>query len=106
MKNKMLEAMAMGKAIVATRSAASGLSVGDGREMLLREDDRGLAEAVIGLMGDSGKRRELGAAARRYVENHHSWEQTGRLMDEAYARTVAAAEGRPSRSAAPVGAQK
>lgn len=108
MKNKMLEAMAMGKAIVATRSAASGLSVRDGVELLLREDDRGFADAVLGLMKDAARRRALGNAARQYVLAHHSWEQTGRLMNEAYERTIAAAGGAATRASAelPAGARK
>ena len=99
MKNKMLEAMAMGKAIVATHSAASGLAAVDGRELLIRDDDEGFAESVLSLMNDTAARRRLGDTARRYVLAHHSWETTGQLMDEAYARTVGSRRGPTKREA-------
>jgi sugar transferase (PEP-CTERM/EpsH1 system associated) len=91
MKNKMLEAMAMSKAIVATHSAASGLAVADGRELLLREGDEAFAKTVIELMRDERRRRQLGEAARQYVMASHSWEYAARLLDDAYAKTVALA---------------
>ena len=81
----------MGKAIVATQSAASGLAVADDRELLLRENDGEFARAVVELMQDKAKRRPLGEAARQYVLTNHSWERSGQLLQDAYAKTVALA---------------
>jgi glycosyltransferase involved in cell wall biosynthesis len=89
MKNKMLEALAMGKAIVATRSAASGLAVRDGRELLLRDGDEAFAQAVVGLLQDRAARARLGAAGREHALACYSWQNTARAMEEAYRNTVA-----------------
>lgn len=94
MKNKMLEAFSMGKAIVATRAAASGLAVSDGVELQLRDEDEAFAAAVVELIRQPTERHRLGERARAYVLQHHSWEQTGRLMDEAYRETYRLARGR------------
>ena len=48
---KMLEAMACGKAIVATPAACGGLGMSDGQEALVREDWPGLAEGICEVPG-------------------------------------------------------
>jgi sugar transferase (PEP-CTERM/EpsH1 system associated) len=73
-QNKVLEAMAMGKAVVATPEALTGLRAAPGTHALAASTPRGWAESVSHLMGDEASRRSLGAAGRRYVEEHHRWE--------------------------------
>jgi sugar transferase (PEP-CTERM/EpsH1 system associated) len=89
MKNKVLEAMAMGKAIVATRSAISGLDLKDQQEVLLADDDQSFADAVIALLSDPLRRTSLGKQARDYVLTHHGWQRMSELMSEAYEKTFA-----------------
>jgi len=65
--NAILEAMAAGKAVVATRVGGNPEAVLDGRTGVLvpPADPRALAGAVIDLLSDSGKRAAMGAAGRR-----------------------------------------
>ncbi len=72
-QNKVLEAMAMGRPIVASSAALEGLDVVPGRDALAAIDPEGWASAVVGLWDDAPRRAALGRSARRYVEDHHRW---------------------------------
>jgi glycosyltransferase involved in cell wall biosynthesis len=69
---KILEAGAMGKAIVSTRLGAEGLDFRDGEEIVLVDDPRSFAQAVAALLHDAPRRIALGRAARRRVEKEYS----------------------------------
>jgi glycosyltransferase involved in cell wall biosynthesis len=62
---KLIEAAAYAKPMVSTHVGAEGLNFVEGQEILLRDDDAGLAEACLRLMGDAGLRESLGVAANR-----------------------------------------
>lgn len=81
-----LEAMAAGKAVVATRVGDVAEMIGDGEDGLLLEpaDPAALAEAVGGLAADPERRRRLGAAARRRAESGFSVEMMARAVEAAY----------------------
>jgi hypothetical protein len=49
--------------MVATPVGAEGLAFTDGKEILLRKDDAGLAEACVGLLRDDALCVRLGASA-------------------------------------------
>lgn len=72
-QNKVLEAMAMAKAVVATSQALEGLQAVPGRDVLQADDPAHFAQAVLRLLTDRPLRRTLGKSARRYVLVHHSW---------------------------------
>ena len=71
-KNKMLEAMACGCAIVATSIGAEGLVLSNGVHVLIADDPLNFAEAVLRLLRDVDLRRRLGTAARSFAEQHLS----------------------------------
>ena len=90
-QNKLLEALAMELPVVTTEVAAAGLRVhGEEPPLVIADDDERLAAAVADLLGDPAARARLGAAGRRYVERHYSWERSVSLVDAALR---AAAEG-------------
>jgi glycosyltransferase involved in cell wall biosynthesis len=66
----LMEAMASGRPVVASRLSGIPELVADGESGLLVEprDAEGLARAVERLLGDEGLRRRLGAAGRTKVE--------------------------------------
>lgn len=72
-QNKVLEAMAMERPVVATRGAATGTHAVDGEELIVADDEAAMANAIIDLLADEPRRREMGAKARAYVEREHSW---------------------------------
>jgi sugar transferase (PEP-CTERM/EpsH1 system associated) len=73
-QNKVLEALAMAKAVVASGQALAGLSARPGAELLQASAPEEWAAAVLGLFAEPALRRALGSAGRRYVEEHHRWE--------------------------------
>jgi glycosyltransferase involved in cell wall biosynthesis len=69
---KILEAAAMAKPIVSTRVGAEGLDFVDGEEILLADEPGEFAEAVVSLLGDPARRRQVGQAADRRVRRECS----------------------------------
>jgi polysaccharide biosynthesis protein PslH len=70
-QTKVLEAMAMGKAIVASPQAAEGIRAEPGRDLLVADDP---VPAICVLLNDAAARHALGAAARRQAVARYSWE--------------------------------
>lgn len=93
------EAMACGVPVVATRSGGLPEVVEDGRTGLLvpRGDAAALAEAVIALATDEGRRRAMGEAGRRRVEDLFSWDRVACLLRQRLEGLLIAAA--PPRSA-------
>jgi polysaccharide biosynthesis protein PslH len=81
---KLLEAMAMGKAIVSTRIGAEGIALRDGREALLADSAEEFAAAISRLFDDRALRLRLGSAARHLVERDYGWEAIGARLRETY----------------------
>ncbi len=61
---KLVEAMARGKAVVASSELVAGVDVADGRELLIRRDPQQYAEAILALLNDANLRQCLGTNAR------------------------------------------
>jgi sugar transferase (PEP-CTERM/EpsH1 system associated) len=74
-QNKVLEAMAMGKAIVATPAALAALQTVPGVHLLSASTPPEWVNSVCELLADPLRRQQLGIAARQYVEEHHHWER-------------------------------
>lgn len=88
---KVLEAMAMGKAIVSTPIGAEGIELRDGENALLADDPRDFAAAVRRLLDDPGLRRRLGSAARRTAERLYGWDAIGERLLSTYDELLPAA---------------
>jgi sugar transferase (PEP-CTERM/EpsH1 system associated) len=74
-QNKVLEAMAMARPVVLTPEAATGIGAEDGEHwMVAPPDPQAMAERIAGLLGDPQASTRIGAAARRFVTEHHGWE--------------------------------
>jgi glycosyltransferase involved in cell wall biosynthesis len=81
-KNKILEAMALGPPIVATPKSLTGTPLRHGRELLVAESAVEMAEAVLRLWGDDELRHSLSKNARRQVEIAYSWESIAERYEE------------------------
>lgn len=74
LQNKVLEAMAMGKAVVATPEAFEGIEALPGRDLQVAETQpHAFAKAVVGLLANPVERQVLGHQARQVVENGYCW---------------------------------
>jgi sugar transferase (PEP-CTERM/EpsH1 system associated) len=75
LQNKVLEALAMGKATVASPPALAALRVEPGVHLLEASSPAEWVAAVLRLLDDAGLRRRLGAAGRHFVERNHHWDR-------------------------------
>ena len=78
---KILEAWAAGRAVVSTTIGAAGLAVEDGRDILLRDEPEAFADAVTGLLENSGLRGALGDAGRKSFERSATWDVAWRELN-------------------------
>ena len=88
-QNKVIEAMAMGKPVVATSKACQALSVRNGEHLLVADEPKAFADAVVRILHDDALARRLGQNGRKYVENHHNWDEKARQLEETYHKAVA-----------------
>ena len=95
---KILDAWAMGKAVVSTTVGCEGLDARDGENILVRDAPEDFADAVEAVLTDAELRRRLGAEARRTVEQLYDWEVIGDKMLPYY-RNLGAREAKPRSSA-------
>jgi sugar transferase (PEP-CTERM/EpsH1 system associated) len=90
---KILEAMAMGKTVVATTVGAEGIDYINGRDIVIADEPESFAENVMALLADGSKREMLGKSARALVEQKYSWQTSAVDLEKAY-RFVADKSGR------------
>ncbi len=83
---KILDAWAMGKAVVSTSVGCEGLDAVDGYNILIRNDAESFAVAVKTVLGDADLRARLGTNARRTVESTYAWPVIGERMMADYHR--------------------
>ncbi len=83
-KNKILEAMASGAAIVATTRSLSGTPLVHGRDALIADHDAEFAEAVVRLLSDGELRSSISREARRKAEAEYSWGSITAKFEELY----------------------
>jgi glycosyltransferase involved in cell wall biosynthesis len=70
---KVVEAMAMGKAIVSTTLGAEGIDAEHDRHILIADGGERLAAELARVLGDDAVARRLGAAARQLAVDRYSW---------------------------------
>jgi glycosyltransferase involved in cell wall biosynthesis len=71
---KIYEAMALGAPIVSTTIGAEGLPVRDGEHLRLADSPAAQAAAIVELLKQPGEAQRLADNARRFVEQHCSWD--------------------------------
>jgi len=72
-QNKVREAMAMRKPVVATTKAIEGIHAMPNKHVLVEDTARDFAKAVSKLMKNQELRNRLGAAAREFVLKKYDW---------------------------------
>ncbi|NBC88335.1 MAG: TIGR03087 family PEP-CTERM/XrtA system glycosyltransferase [Alphaproteobacteria bacterium] len=74
-QNKVLEAMAMARPVLLSPAAATGIAARDGGHFrIARCEAEAMAAAAARLLGKPGDAEAMGEAARRFVQQEHSWD--------------------------------
>ncbi len=81
---KIMEAMAMGKAIVSTPAGVNGLDLAWGEDVMVTETGEGMAATIRELLGDSNRRRAIERQARATVEARYGWDVIARRQKRLY----------------------
>jgi polysaccharide biosynthesis protein PslH len=89
---KILDAWAMGKAVVSTSVGCEGLETVDGENILIRDRPEEFAAAVRQVLEDEALRERLGAGGRELVESRYAWDRIGRIMTQEYLAIMDAAD--------------
>lgn len=78
LKNKVLEAFALGIPVVSTRRGVEAVQpVQDGRDLRVADDPAGFADAVLDLLDQPQRRDAMRSAARDLVDRRYRWDIIG-----------------------------
>src|ERR1019366_2983197 len=87
-KNKVLEAMSMGKAVVTTKLGTAGLAVRNREHLVVANTPQEFARETISLLTDRHIRATLGANARKLVEERYSWETITKEVNQLFINII------------------
>jgi len=79
-QNKVLEAMAMGKAVVTTSQAMSGIRLCDGLGSLIADEAHEMAQRVALYLSDQASANLIGKKGRECVMSNYNWENNLQLL--------------------------
>jgi glycosyltransferase involved in cell wall biosynthesis len=85
---KILEAMAMGKAVVSTPAGVNGLDLTAGEDFVLVQSGPEMAAAIDTLLAAPSERGRIEAAARARVERDYSWDTIARAQSALYRELI------------------
>ena len=92
-QNKVLEAMAMARPVVASAAAFEGIEAVPGRDLLVADGAAATAAAIESLLAEPGHAAAIGPAARRRMEQFYRWEARlaplARIVDPSARRKAA-----------------
>jgi glycosyltransferase involved in cell wall biosynthesis len=91
---KIVEAMAMGKAIVSTALGAEGIEAVPKRDVLIENEPAAFADAVNCLLADPDLASRIGESARRLAVERYSWSGASQALDGFYHRILEATSAR------------
>jgi glycosyltransferase involved in cell wall biosynthesis len=86
---KILEALAMGKAVVSTSVGAEGLRVSDQVHLLLADTPEAFARATSELLSIPRERQRLGQNGRWLVEERYTWDRAAEALETAWLHLAA-----------------
>lgn len=89
MRIKILEMLAHCKSVVSTSVGCEGIAAAHGRELLIADDPKNFAEAVLAVLRNQAFRLTLGHRARQLVEMKYAWPQIGTAFENVYAQCLA-----------------
>lgn len=87
-QNKVLEGMAMGKAVITSAGALTGIAAVPGKHVWQADSPAEWQAACLALAADNTRCLELGLAARHFILDRFSWSSTLKPLDDLIKATV------------------
>jgi glycosyltransferase involved in cell wall biosynthesis len=87
---KVLEGLAMGKAVVSTSLGCEGIAVQDDQQLLIRDGAHSFASGILTLLENPERAATLGRAGRELIEDQYSWNLAGKRLEALYRQVVTA----------------
>ena len=81
---KVLEAMAMGRAIVSTALGCEGFELEPGQELAIADTPDEFATTVLALLQDPDRRERMGRDAHQYARSRYDWRMIVPLLERVY----------------------
>jgi glycosyltransferase involved in cell wall biosynthesis len=81
---KVVEALSMRKPVVSTSIGCEGIDVEDGQHILIKDQPKAFADAVLNLFEDRGMRNHLIENGYQLVHQKYDWRWIGESIDEAF----------------------
>jgi glycosyltransferase involved in cell wall biosynthesis len=94
---KVLEAMSMGKPVVANTLAAEGIAAVHGRDLLIASSKEEFAESVASVLGDPDLQARLGRCGRELVTDAYSSASLAIRLVDYYDTILGDRRGEPAR---------
>ncbi|MGH6712396.1 MAG: glycosyltransferase, partial [Bradyrhizobium sp.] len=85
---KIVEAMAMNKAMVSTTLGAEGIDAVPGRDILIEDQPDAFADAVSRLLTEPELAARIGNSARQLSEARYAWSAAARALEAFYRQTL------------------
>lgn len=82
-KNKVLEALAMGCPVVATPLSVDGIAVTNGQDALV-SDGAALVQDIVRVLQDDELRKQLSTNGRKLIETRYSWDRVAEMYLDLY----------------------
>jgi len=83
-QNKILEAMACGTAVIASRKTLSSIQVIEGKELLVAGRPDEFAHKILVLFENQQLQREIESSGVGHVNNHHNWSTLANQLVSCY----------------------
>ncbi len=91
---KIMEAMAMGKAVVSTPAGINGLDLNPGTDVMVAKTGDGMTRAILDLLDNPARRQDMEREARSTVERSFGWDVIARRQKQLYEELAPIASSR------------
>lgn len=83
-KYKILEAMASGTPVVATKLGIEGIAARNMKEAIIEDSPFGLARSTVEILSDEKRAKQLAQAAKKLILSKYNWENISSHLDKIY----------------------
>jgi glycosyltransferase involved in cell wall biosynthesis len=81
---KILEAMASGTPVVASKIAVEGLNIKNGQHVLISNDAQNLADLTVKVLNDKALWQKLSKNGKEFVAKNYDWDLISQQLDKIY----------------------